>query len=329
MRENCESDQILNWAKEAILAESEAITRAASILDHDFVEATRCILALQGKVIMTGLGKSGHVARKIAATLASTGTSSFYLHPTEALHGDFGMIGPQDMVLAIAFSGETREVLEVLKFARRRGIKCAAICGRRDSSLAQLVDFFLDGSVSQEACPLNLAPTSSTAVAMALGDALAIALMRSRGFKEIDFATYHPEGTLGKRLSLVADHMRDCGELAQIHYQDDFYKVLEKVTQNNFGIAAVVSDEGYLAGAITDGDLRRAIIKHKDQVFMLSAVEMMTKNPRTIQREALAIDAFNMMERNKITAVFVIDAGSDKRLLGIIRMHDLLAAKII
>ena len=329
MNKDVSDTQLLSWGIEAIAAESEALKIAASKLDLSFVATVRHILSLQGKVILTGLGKSGHIARKVAATLASTGTSAFFLHPTEALHGDFGSISRYDMVLAIAFGGETREVVEVLKYAKRLQIKSAGICGVSSSSLAKLVDFYLDGSVAKEACPLNLAPTSSTTVAMAIGDGLAVALMRAKGFNMMDFAVYHPDGSLGRKLALVADHMRRDEEVAKCAISSDFYDILSKVTRNNFGIVAVVDDRDTLLGAITDGDLRRAIIKHNAQVFTLKAVDIMTRTPKTIGSESLVVDAFCTMEQNKITAIFVVDAQQKDRLVGILRMHDLLAAKII
>ena len=321
--------QLLTWGTEAITAESDALKIAASRLDSSFVRAVRHIFSLQGKVILTGLGKSGHIARKMAATLSSTGTSAFYLHPAEALHGDFGMISRNDTVIAVAFGGETREVIEVLKYAKRLQIKSAGICGVSTSSLAKLVDFYLDGSVAKEACPLNLAPTSSTTVAMAIGDALAIALMRAKGFNKMDFALYHPDGSLGRKLALVTDHMRQGDDVARCSISSDFYDVLSKVTRNNFGIVSVVDADDSLIGAITDGDLRRAIIEHNSKVFSIKASEIMTRTPKTIESDALVVDAFCKMEQNRITAIFVVDADKKNKLVGILRMHDLLAAKII
>ena len=224
---------------------------------------------------------------------------------------------------------KTREVIEVLKYAKRLEIKSAGICGVSSSSLAKLVDFYLDGSVAKEACPLNLAPTSSTTVAMAIGDALAVALMRAKGFNMMDFALYHPDGSLGRKLALVVDHMRKGDEVARCMVASDFYEILSKVTRNNFGIVAVVNEDDSLIGAITDGDLRRAIIKHNVGVFKLRADDIMTRTPKTIASEALVMDAFCRMENHRITAIFVIDAQNDNKLAGILRMHDLLAAKII
>lgn len=321
--------QIISWGKEALEVESNAIRDACYLLDEDFAMVVQGILQTTGRVILTGLGKSGHIARKIAATLASTGTSSFYIHPSEALHGDLGMICNQDVLVAIAFRGNTSEVLEVVEFARRVGVMIVAICGNRDSSLAKLADYYLDAHVEKEACPLNLAPTSSTTVTLAIGDALAVALMTARGFKKEDFACFHPGGTLGKRLSLVIDHMRPRESLACCYEGDSFQKVLENVTKNNFGIAPVLSKASKLIGVITDGDLRRAISRCRANVFALMAADLMTNSPKVINKQAFAIDAFREMEKTSITALFVIESQADNELIGIIRMHDLLTAKII
>ncbi len=316
---------IVEWGRRALFDESQALKAAALRLDDNFNRAVEHVASLQGKVVVCGLGKSGHVGRKIAATLASTGTAAFFLHPSEALHGDLGMLQKNDILLLVAFGGETRETIEVAKFAKRQQIPIIAITGRPQSSLAQVSTYVLDGSVEREACPLNLAPTSSTTVAMALGDALAIALMHARGFKETDFALFHPDGSLGRQLSLVSEHMQR--DLLELREADSIARVLEVITARNFGIAAVYGLQGELAGAITDGDLRRALLTKQAAVFSLKASDLMSRHPKTIGPDRLALDAVKVMEDHRITSLFVVDA--QQRVLGLIRMHDLLKAKIV
>ncbi len=318
-------DSTLEWGRRTLLDESLALQEAAARLGPSFSEAVEQILRLEGKVVVSGLGKSGHVGRKIAATLASTGTSAFFLHPSEALHGDLGMVQDKDILLLIAFGGETRETLEVANFAKRHNIPVIAITGKPSSSLARLASICLDGSVSREACHLNLAPTSSTTVAMALGDALAVALMRARGFKEKDFASFHPDGSLGRQLSLVSDHMRR--DMLTLSPDDSFGRVLEVITAHNYGIAAVYNPKRQLLGAITDGDLRRALLNKREEVFILRANDLMTVNPKTIDSSRLALDAVKVMEENRVTSLFVLN--ESQAIVGLIRMHDLLAAKIV
>ncbi len=311
--------------QEALRDESQALLAAADKLDERFAQAVEMMRASQGKIVVCGLGKSGHVGRKIAATLASTGTAAFFLHPSEALHGDLGMLQVSDVLLVIAFGGETRETLEVAKNAQRRRIPVLALTGKLQSSLAKIADVVIDASVSREACPLNLAPTSSTTVAMALGDALAIALMHARGFQEQDFARFHPDGSLGRQLSLVLDHMRT--DLAPLIPDDSFDQVITVITAQNYGIAGVFDPKEGLIGAITDGDLRRAMQSAREKVFHMTARSLMTQKPKTIGPERLALDAVRVMEDFRITSLFVIDG--QNKVLGLIRMHDLLAAKIV
>jgi arabinose-5-phosphate isomerase len=319
--------EILTWAQEALTAEGLAVVRAASQMGDPFVAAVETILAIKGKVVLTGIGKSGHVARKIASTLASTGTSAFFLHPTEALHGDFGMLQPQDVLVALAYGGETAEVIEVAKHARRVRIPVISITGKPQSSLGQLSDHILNGAVEREICPLNLAPTSSSLVALAIGDCLAVVLMRARGFREADFASLHPAGSLGKRLALVQDHMRPSQEVPTTTEDADFHKILEAITGRNFGIVAVVDSKGRLTGAVSDGDIRRALKAHKAAALSMIARDLMTPSPKSIDAGSLAVDAFRTMEKHQITSLFVAD--SQGRLGGLVRMHDLLAARIV
>lgn len=315
----------LAWGRQVLIDEGQALAMAAGRLGASFEAAVERMKTLKGKVVVSGLGKSGHVGRKVAATFASTGTAAFFLHPSEALHGDLGMLQQSDILLLIAFGGETRETLEVAKFAKRHSIPIIAITGKAESSLAQLATYVLDGGVDREACPLNLAPSSSTTVAMALGDALAIALMRARGFSEIDFAQFHPEGSLGRQLSLVSDHMQK--DLLELHESDSMSRVLEVITARNYGIAAVFGADGGLLGVITDGDLRRALLSKQGAVFRETAADLMSRHPKTIGPHRLALDAVKLMEDNRVTSLFVVD--QQQKVLGLIRMHDLLRAKIV
>lgn len=323
------ASRLIDYGRQALTVEADALRRVADRLDERFARAVNVIQGCSGKVVVTGLGKSGHVGTKIASTLSSTGTSSLFLHPAEALHGDFGIIQPGDCLLAIAFGGETAEVLKVVEFARRSAIPVIAITGKSDSSLARLADHVLDGSIEREACPLNLAPTTSTTVALAIGDALAVTLMRARGFTSQDFARLHPEGSLGRKLSLVHQYMRSFEAVAQIGPETNFHDTLEAVTRNNFGIVAVLDGAHRLIGAVTDGDVRRALLKHDARALSLKASDFMTTTPKTIDGSKLALDAIRIMEQYKITSLFVIESESDRTLRGLIRLHDLLDAKII
>jgi len=317
------------WGKQVLVAEASALELASKRIGSSFSGAVSTILASKGKVIVTGLGKSGHVGRKVAATLSSTGTSSMFLHPSEALHGDFGAIQSGDCLIAIAYGGETHEVLEVARFARRVGVPIIALTGRGDSSLGTLAHHLLDASVVKEADPLNLAPTSSSTVAMALGDALAVALMRARGFTPQDFASLHPGGSLGRRLSLVRDHMFSGASLPKVGIHADFHRVLECVTQDNVGIVAVVDDQDYLIGAISDGDLRRALLRLDASALLCNAGQLMSPKPKTIGDKSLAIDAVAMMNQYSISRLFVLSEDQPGRLSGLVRLQDLLAAKIL
>ena len=265
----------------------------------------------------------------IFGCLAWSNRIAFFLHPTEALHGDFGMMQSNDCLLAIAFGGETQEVLEVARFARRSGLPVIGITGRIDSSLAQLAHFVLDGSVEKEADPFNLAPSASSTLAMALGDAIAVTLMRARGFSAADFASLHPGGSLGRKLSLVQNHMHTGKQIPTIASTANFHEVLEGVTRQNFGIVAVVNESGKLLGAISDGDLRRALLRLDSKALRQKASDLMTVSPKTITSTALALDALRIMNEKQITQLFVVASGSSHDLVGIIRLHDLLAAKIL
>ncbi len=321
---------LLSSAKMTLELESKALISASARLGANFVHAAQAILSAEGKVVVTGLGKSGHVGRKVSATLASTGTPSVFLHPAEALHGDLGVMQRKDILIAIAFGGETDEVLSVVRHAKRLSVCVIAITGKTESSLAKLSDFTIDGSVEREVCPHNLAPTASTAVAMALGDAFAMAVMNARGFSPSDFAALHPSGALGRRLMTVSDLMKASGaDLPVVSASTEFHQVLEAVTRKNFGIVPVTSEAGHIMGAISDGDIRRALLTQGSKALSMKAEAIMTKNPRTIHASALAIDAFRRMEEAQITSLFVTEDRSPNILAGLVRMHDLLAAKIV
>jgi len=320
---------LIDWGKEALLAEAKAIEAAASRLGDGFAAACEIILQCEGKIATTGIGKSGHIARKISSTFASTGTPSYYLHPSEALHGDFGMLDKRDCLLAIAYGGETPEVIEVANFARRLGARIIGVTGKPDSALARVAHVAIDAAVSQEACPLNLAPTSSSTLALAIGDALAISVMCAKGFKQSDFASLHPKGSLGRRLALVRQSMRRLADLRTVGPEATFAAVLEAITKPNFGIIAVVGEQAELLGAITDGDIRRGLVQFGNELIHKNARDLMMAKPKTIVETDFAVDAVQKMEAAKITSLFVVDPQNPKTLLGMVRMHDLIEAKIV
>lgn len=322
-----EVKKCLDIGREVLTAEADALSRTRDQLGVSFTHAVEKILSITGKVVWSGLGKSGHICRKLAATMSSTGTPAFYLHPGEAMHGDLGMLQKGDLLVAVAFSGETQELLEVARYARRRDISVVAITGMLGSSLAQLADVVLDGSVEKEADGLGLAPTSSSTVSLALGDALAVAVMRLRGFNERDFASYHPGGKLGRRLSHVGDHARIFEQGSYLRPEYNFHQALEAVTCQNFGISPVVNDKGELLGSVTDGDLRRFLLKFDSEALKKKVSDLMSVRPKKIAAHCLSVDAVNQMDNNKVTALFVVDEKG--QLVGLVRMHDLLEAKII
>ncbi len=325
---NSGETRILEWASSVLEKEADAIQKASKKLDSRFVKAVDLLLGCRGKVVVTGLGKSGFIARKIASTLSSTGTTAIFLHPTEALHGDFGMIKKDDCLLAIAFGGETREVLAVSKFAKKQEIPCVSITGNLSSSLSKLSTIVLDGSIEKEADSLGLAPTSSSTLALALGDALAVATMRQRGFTREEFAELHPGGSLGRRLALVSEHMITADQLSSVCEAANFHEVLEAVTHPNYGICPVVGDKGELLGAITDGDLRRALLESGAKALEKKASSLMSRTPKVINPAKRAVDAISIMEHAKITSLFVTE-DEPKKLIGLIRLHDLLSEKVI
>jgi len=318
----------IDKAKRVLLTEADAVRALAERLGKEFVSAIEILKNCKGKVVVTGLGKSGLVGQKISATFASTGTPSFFLHPAEGLHGDLGMLSKGDVVLALSNSGETEEVVNLIPYFRRLGLSLIAMTGRMDSSLAKAADVALDVSVKEEACPYNLVPTASSTAMLALGDALALALLEEKGFKPEDFAMLHPAGTLGKKLLLkVSDLMRTGDQLPVVSPEAAMKNVILVMSSKMLGHTAVV-ENGKLTGVISDGDLRRAMEKFPN-LLELKAKDIMTKNPKAIAPDALAAEALSRMEKHSITALLVCDDPESKRLAGIIHLHDLLKSGVV
>ena len=307
--------------------EAEALSALVPRLNEDFARACRLILDSQGRVVVTGMGKSGHIGGKIAATLASTGTPAFFVHPGEAQHGDLGMIQPQDVVIAISNSGETGEILTILPIIKRMGAKLIALTGNPKSSLAQQADAHLDAGVAKEACPLNLAPTSSTTAALALGDALAVALLKTRNFTPEDFARSHPGGKLGRRLLLyVRDVMHSGDRIPLVPDTASLREALLEMTGKGLGMTGVLDATGKLAGIYTDGDLRRTLNKGAD-VYNAKISDVMTRNPKTCRADQLAAEIVQLMEKHNINGLMVVD--TEQRVLGALNMGDLLRAGVV
>jgi arabinose-5-phosphate isomerase len=316
-------------AKRVLRVEAQSILDLAERIDENFSRAVDLLYRCKGKVVLMGMGKSGLVGRKIASTFASTGTPSFFLHPAEGLNGDFGMLAKEDVIIAISNSGETRELLEVLPLIKRYGNRLITLTGNLSSTLAKGGDVNLDIRVKEEACPLGLAPTASTTATLALGDAFAVALMGKRDFKKEDFAILHPGGALGKRLLLKVEDLMHVGKAFPMVSEKTLMKdAVFEITSKRLGVTGVCNAEGHLVGVITDGDLRRALEKFSD-LFNREASEVMTKNPKWIEKDALAAKAVQRMEEYSITSLFVFDKGGDKVSAGIIHLHDLLKAGIV
>ena len=322
-----DSSRALAMAKRVLAVEAEAVAALAERLDGAFVAAVELILASAGRVIVSGIGKSGHIGRKIAATMASTGTPAYFVHAAEAVHGDLGMITHHDVVIAISNSGENDELLTIVPLIKRQGGHLIAITGNAASPLAREADVHLDAHVREEACPLNLAPTASTTAVLALGDALAVALLDARGFGAEDFARSHPGGSLGRKLlTYVADVMRPAEQVPAISVQTPVAEALLAVTRGGLGMTAVRDADGKLAGIFTDGDLRRAMEKYGD-LRAIPVADAMTRSPRTIEPQRLAVEAVELMERHRINQLLVVDAGG--ALVGALNMHDLFRAKVV
>jgi arabinose-5-phosphate isomerase len=308
--------------------ETRGLQALAGRLDGAFSAACRLMLGCRGRVVCIGMGKSGHVARKIAATLASTGTPAFYVHPGEAAHGDLGMVTDADVVLALSYSGESDEILLLLPVLRRQGNALVAMTGRPGSSLAREADVHLDVSVPAEACPLDLAPTASTTASLAMGDALAVALLEARGFTADDFARSHPAGALGRRLLLhITDVMHAGEDVPRVAAGASLSEALVEMSRKRLGMTAIVDDDGRLLGLYTDGDLRRTLDDASVDLRATRVGDVMTRDPRTIDAGALAVEAARMMESHKINALLVVDA--DSKVVGALNIHDLLRARVV
>jgi arabinose-5-phosphate isomerase len=320
---------IIEEAKRVLRVEAQSILDLAERIDDNFLRAVDLLYHCKGRAVLMGMGKSGLVGRKIASTFASTGTPAFFLHPAEGVNGDFGMLAKEDVVIAISNSGETRELLEVLPLIKRYGNRLITLTGNMNSTLAKAGDVRLSIYVKEEACPLGLAPTASTTATLAIGDALAITLMVKRGFREEDFALLHPGGTLGKRLLLKVEDLMHVGEAFPMVSEKTFMKdVIFEITSKRLGVTGVCNEEGHLVGVITDGDLRRALEKFSDLLYR-RASEVMTKNPKWIEKDALAAKAVQRMEEYSITSLFVFNHSGDKMPVGIIHLHDLLKAGVV
>ena len=317
----------LALARKVLETEAAAILALVDRLDGRFEEAVQLLRQCRGRVILTGMGKSGIICRKIAATLTSTGTPAFFLHPAEAIHGDLGVIQGDDVVIALSYSGETDEILRLLETIRRLGAKLIVVTGSPRSALAQAADVTLDCSVAEEACPMNLVPTASTTAALAIGDALAMTLLVEKGFRQEDFANLHPGGKLGKRLMRVDALMHGGTHCPSVRAETGMPDVIHEMSSKALGMTCVVDASGRLLGIITDGDLRRQMERTVD-VLRLTAGEVMTSGPVTIPRTTLAVEALNVMERRKITSIVVVDDGTE-RVAGVVHLHDLWRTEMI
>lgn len=319
---------ILEEARKVIKSEAAAVAALADRLDSSFEQSVKMILASNGRVVVSGMGKSGLVGQKIASTMASTGTPALFLHPAEGIHGDLGMIMPGDVVIGISNSGETEELLRILPVIKRLGASLIAMSGNPTSNLVRSSDLFLDVSVAEEACPLGLAPTSSTTATLAMGDALAVALLVERGFKAEDFALFHPGGSLGKKLLLRVEDLMHSGDNIPLVQEDMLMKeALFVITAKGLGITGVTNAAGALQGVITDGDLRRSL-ERGDDILHSAAGSLMKRNPKRVLRRELAAAALQLMERHSITTLFVFENEQDQAPCGIIHLHDILKAGI-
>lgn len=311
----------LETARRVLKIEAQAIQDVLARLDGSFEKAVEVLFACKGRVVVGGMGKSGLIGRKISATLSSTGTPSFFLHPAEALHGDLGMLARGDAMLAVSYGGETQEIIQLLEALKRLEMPLVTLTGCVQSTLAQASDVVLDVSVKEEACSLNLAPTASTTVAMAVGDALAISLLERRDFRHDDFAALHPAGRLGKKLLRVEHLMHSAAAMPRVAPHTAMPDVFHEMSAKGLGMTTVLEADGRLAGILTDGDLRRLMEKHRGAVLEMRASDGMTKTAQTIGPHVLASEALNLMEKRKITSVVVVDEG--RHALGVVHLHDL------
>ena len=320
---------ILDAARKVLRIEAEAVTALNDRINGEFVKAVEMILACSGRVVITGMGKSGLICQKIAATMASTGTPALFLHPAEGVHGDLGMVAKGDVVIAVSNSGETEELTRILPVIKRMGLPMIAMAGKADSTLARAGDVFLDISVKEEACPLQLAPTASTTATLAMGDALAVALLLERGFREEDFALYHPGGALGKRLLLRVEDLMHSGEAVPVVPLETSLKdALYVISSKKLGLTGVIDEQGALVGVFTDGDLRRTI-EQGVELLHRPISEFMNRQPKRILRTNLAAKALQRMEEYSITSLFVFEGDEERVPIGIIHLHDLLRAGVV
>lgn len=320
---------ILQRAKDVLNIEAKGIVSLVDRLDDVFLRAVELLHGCCGKVVVTGIGKSGLIGRKIAATLSSTGTPAFFLHAGDAVHGDLGMIMKGDVVLAVSNSGETEEILKLLPHFKLNGLKVVVMTGKPDSTLGKAGDAVIDVGVNEEACPLGLAPTASTTASLAMGDALAVVLLEKKGFKEEDFAVRHPGGILGRKLLLRVDDLMHRGnEIPLVNEETPMKDALFEITSKRLGVTGVVDSKGMLIGVITDGDLRRGLESKGEEFFRLKAKDLMTRNPKTIASDSLAAEAVDVMEQRPITSLFVLANGSRKP-IGVIHLHDLVKSGIV
>jgi arabinose-5-phosphate isomerase len=317
----------LDTARRVLKIEAQAIQDVLARLDATFEKAVDLLFACKGRVVLTGMGKSGLVARKISATFSSTGTPSFFLHPGEALHGDLGMLARGDTLIAVSYGGETEEIIHLLEALKRLEIPLITLTGNLKSTLAESSEFALDVSVKEEACSLNLAPTASTTVAMAVGDALAVSLLERRDFRHDDFAALHPAGRLGKKLLRVEHLMHAADALPRVSLKTKMPDVFHEMSAKKLGMTTVLHPDGRLAGIITDGDLRRLMEKQGGATLSMTAGEAMTRNPQTIGPHVLASEALNAMEKKKITSIVVVD--DIQRVVGVVHLHDLWTLELI
>jgi arabinose-5-phosphate isomerase len=322
-----DAQKTIRLAQDTLDIEAAAVLGLKSRIDQSFVAAVQAILAVRGRVVVMGMGKSGHIGRKIAATLASTGTPAMFVHPAEASHGDLGMVKSVDLVIAISNSGESDELNAILPMLKRQGVPLISMTGGSTSTLAKHADITLDSSVAKEACPLNLAPTASTTAQLALGDALAVALLDARGFKAEDFARSHPGGALGRKLlTHVSDVMRSGNEVPKVLAEASFNDLMRQMSAKSVGASAIVNTQNNVIGIFTDGDLRRLIEKGVDLRTVI-ARDVMHAQPRTVREDALAVATAELMELHSITSVLVVDANN--QLCGIVHIGDLMRAKVI
>jgi len=321
------STTALNLARQVLAIEAEAILALAARLGQSFLDAVALLLNCKGRVVVSGIGKSGHIARKIASTMASTGTPAYFVHPAEASHGDIGMIASNDVLIALSNSGESAELVTILPLLRRQGASLIAITGNENSTLAREADVHLDARVEKEACPLNLAPTASTTAALALGDALAVALLDAKGFGAEDFARSHPGGALGRRLlTHVRDVMRSGDDIPSVPESAGFPEALLEMSKKRLGMTAVLDSGARVCGIFTDGDLRRTLARIAD-IKSARIADIMTRNPRTIRPDKLAVEAVQIMEESKVNQLLVVS--SEGELVGALNMHDLFQAKVL